>query len=114
MERKADTIGLDTTKVPSKMEMVKLSFDKDLRDAATNVSCFRWRTMMRRAEADEVVDDTIEGCWCRARCSGMCTFLPILNQTHRPLHVTTIKARADEIANAGNVYKDEVSGRRSV
>ena len=69
-------IGLDTTKVPSKMEMVKLSFDKDLRDAATNVSCFMWRTMMRRAEADEVVDDTIEGCWCRARCSGMCTLPP--------------------------------------
>lgn len=31
--------GLDTSKTPSKMEMVKLSFDKDLREAATNVSC---------------------------------------------------------------------------
>lgn len=31
-------VGLDTSKPPSKMEMVKLSFDKDLRDAATNVS----------------------------------------------------------------------------
>lgn len=31
-------LGLDTSKPPSKMEMVKLSFDKDLRDAATNVS----------------------------------------------------------------------------
>lgn len=32
--------GLDTSKTPSKMEMVKLSFDKDLREAATNVRCF--------------------------------------------------------------------------
>jgi hypothetical protein len=30
-------LGLDTSKTPSKMEMVKLSFDKDLREAATNV-----------------------------------------------------------------------------
>jgi len=70
---------------------------------------------MRRAEADEIVDDTIERRWCRARCSGMCDFLtPLDERRYLPLHLHLFKASADEIANAGNVHKDEVSGRRSV
>jgi len=114
-ERKADTIGLDTTKVPSKMEMVKLSFDKDLRDAATNVSSFGWRMSMHWAQTDEIVDDTIERRWCRARCSGMCTFLTSSNQEKSLLlYLLLFEVQADEIANAGDVHKDEVSGRRSV
>jgi hypothetical protein len=34
----ADQPGVDTTQPPSKMQMMKLAFDKDLREAATDVS----------------------------------------------------------------------------
>jgi hypothetical protein len=46
------------------MEMVKLSFDKDLRDAATNV-CLSL-SLGIEGNADKVVDDAIERCRCRA------------------------------------------------
>lgn len=42
--------GLDTSKPPSKMEMLKLSMDKDLRDAATNVG--QIVHLVRNSDAD--------------------------------------------------------------
>lgn len=34
----ADVIGYDTTRAPTKMEMMSLSFDKDMREAGQRVS----------------------------------------------------------------------------
>jgi len=96
------------------MEMVKLSFDKDLRDAATNVSHLKLAKAHCLAQADEVVDDTIERCRCRARCSGMFTLLQCPTKHIYPCTYLYYSAQADEIANARDVHKDEVSGRLSI